>query len=106
MTEKKRQSKARIVNNSVPKAAGSGTGSGGGSGNGGPKVGAIYSCEVISKQKTGYEVYLLELEQYGFLPTENSYLIGIEIRVQFLCIHEDRLLLAELFPEDACDSKQ
>ncbi|MCC7530390.1 MAG: hypothetical protein IT342_17830 [Candidatus Melainabacteria bacterium] len=75
-------------------AAGGGGNSGGGSFY---KPGETVSCKVIGSEPGGYSVVISKDELPGFLPTQESLNIGAEISADFVCVHNNRILLSARF---------
>lgn len=72
-------------------AAGGGGNSGGGSFY---KPGETVSCKIIGSEPGGYSVMISKDELPGFLPTQESLNIGAEISADFVCVHNNRILLS------------
>lgn len=58
------------------------------------KAGQLVGCKVTGPEPGGYAVLIVKDNLPGFLPTENKLKIGEEILAQFVCIHNNRVLLS------------
>lgn len=58
------------------------------------KAGQLVGCKVVATEPGGYSVLIVKDNLPGFLPTENKLKLGEEILAQFVCIHNNRVLLS------------
>lgn len=93
MTRNLRLTEAQLIEFRLPKAAGGGSGSGGGGSF--YRGGEILTCTICQKEPGGYAVRIGSDNLPGFLQTESEHEVGMELRVQFVCIHRNRLRLSE-----------
>ena len=60
----------------------------------GYKAGQNVACKVMAAEPGGYSVILTKDNLPGFLPTEAKFRIGEELLAQFVCVHNNRVLLS------------
>lgn len=63
----------------------------------GYKAGQNVACRVMAQEPGGYSVIIPKDNLPGFLPTEAKLKIGEEILAQFVCVHNNRVLLSSRF---------
>lgn len=61
------------------------------------KPGDKVECRIVNKEHNGYGVIVLDGNLPAFLPTGNSYMINQIFEAQFVCVHENRMLLSTRF---------
>lgn len=67
----------------------------------GYKAGQNVACKVIAVEPGGYAVLLPKDNLPGFLPTEQKLKPGEEVLAQFVCVHNNRILLSSRFSTTA-----
>lgn len=60
----------------------------------GYKAGQNVACKVVAAEPGGYAVLITKDNLPGFLPTEARLRIGEEVLAQFVCVHNNRVLLS------------
>ena len=60
----------------------------------GYKAGQNVACKVVTAEPGGYAVLITKDNLPGFLPTEARLRIGEEVLAQFVCVHNNRVLLS------------
>lgn len=60
----------------------------------GYKAGQTVACKVVQAEPGGYAVLIPKDNLPGFLPTEAKLRIGEEILAQYVCVHNNRILLS------------
>ncbi|MBY0360224.1 MAG: hypothetical protein K2W82_19645 [Candidatus Obscuribacterales bacterium] len=60
----------------------------------GYKAGQLVSCKVVASEPGGYSVVIVKDNLPGFLPIEARLKIGEEVLAQFVCVHNNRVLLS------------
>lgn len=60
----------------------------------GYKAGQNVACKVVAAEPGGYAVLITKDNLPGFLPTESRLKIGEEVLAQFVCVHNNRVLLS------------
>lgn len=90
--------KAKIIEYEQLKAAAGGSGSGAGTGGTRIRAGQYVACKVLNAACGGYDVRLHKHNVLGFLPTEATLNDGDELVAQFVCIHNNRVLLSSWRP--------
>lgn len=60
----------------------------------GYKAGQTIACKVLAAEPGGYAVIIPKDNMRGFLPTEARLKIGEEILAQYVCVHNNRILLS------------
>ena len=60
----------------------------------GYKAGQTVACKVVHSEPGGYAVLIPKDNLPGFLPTEAKLRIGEEVLAQFVCVHNNRILLS------------
>jgi hypothetical protein len=60
----------------------------------GYKAGQNVACKVVAQEVGGYAVTTTKDNLPGFLPTEAKLKIGEEVLAQFVCLHNNRILLS------------
>jgi hypothetical protein len=60
----------------------------------GYKAGQTIACKVLAAEPGGYAVIIPKDNLRGFLPTEARLKIGEEILAQYVCVHNNRILLS------------
>lgn len=60
----------------------------------GYKAGQNVACKVVAAEPGGYAVLITKDNLPGFLPTESRLRIGEEVLAQFVCVHNNRVLLS------------
>lgn len=60
----------------------------------GYKAGQLVSCKVVAAEPGGYSVLIVKDNLPGFLPIEGKLKIGEEVLAQFVCVHNNRVLLS------------
>lgn len=60
----------------------------------GYKAGQNVVCKVVTSEPGGYAVHIPKDNLPGFLPTEAKLKIGEEVLAQFVCVHNNRVLLS------------
>lgn len=60
----------------------------------GYKAGQTVACKVVATEPGGYAVLIPKDNLPGFLPTEAKLRIGEEVLAQFVCVHNNRILLS------------
>jgi hypothetical protein len=63
----------------------------------GYKAGQNVACKVVAAEPGGYAVNIPKDNLPGFLPTEEKLKVGEEILAQFVCVHNNRILLSSRF---------
>lgn len=63
----------------------------------GYKAGQNVACKVVAAEPGGYAVIIPKDNLPGFLPTEEKLKQGEEILAQFVCVHNNRILLSSRF---------
>jgi hypothetical protein len=63
----------------------------------GYKAGQNVACKVMAVEPGGYAVICTKDNLPGFLPTEEKFKIGEEVLAQFVCVHNNRVLLSSKF---------
>src|SRR4030095_10519528 len=63
----------------------------------GYKAGQSVGCKVVAAEPGGYSVIIPKDNLPGFLPTEQRLKPGEEILCQFVCVHNNRMLLSSRF---------
>jgi hypothetical protein len=63
----------------------------------GYKAGQSVACKVVAAEPGGYSVIIPKDNLPGFLPTEQKLKVGEEILAQFVCVHNNRILLSSRF---------
>lgn len=58
------------------------------------KAGQTVLCKVLQKEPAGYAVILPKYNLKGFLPTEAHLKTGDELLAQYVCVHNNRILLS------------
>lgn len=58
------------------------------------RAGEWLKCKLIAIEPGGYSVIILDHQFQGFLPTEARLKIGDEIKAQYGCVHNNRILLS------------
>jgi hypothetical protein len=87
--------KARIIQYEQPKAAAGGGGSRGNGNGNGLRPGQNLVCTVVSSEPGGYAVIVTGMPNVpGFLPTQAILRSGEEILAQFVCVHNEQILLS------------
>lgn len=71
----------------------------------GYKAGQNVACKIVAPEPGGYAVIIPKDNLPGFLPTEDKFSIGEEILAQYVCIHNNRMLLASRFAAGSSSSK-
>ncbi len=102
----RKQPKPEIIEYKQLKAAAGGGGSGGsrggrgpsgGGGGGGFRPGQNLHCKVIKEEPGGYAMVIVTHNLPAFLPTQALLRPGDEILAQFVCVHNNRILLSARF---------
>lgn len=60
----------------------------------GYKAGQTIACKVLAAEPGGYSVIIPKDGARGFLPTEAKLKIGEEVLAQYVCVHNNRILLS------------
>lgn len=60
----------------------------------GYKAGQTIACKVLAAEPGGYAVIIPKDNMRGFLPTEARLKIGEEVLAQYVCVHNNRILLS------------
>lgn len=60
----------------------------------GYKAGQNVACKVVAAEPGGYAVLITKDNLPGFLPTDARLRVGEEVLAQFVCVHNNRVLLA------------
>jgi hypothetical protein len=60
----------------------------------GYKAGQTIACKVLAAEPGGYAVIIPKDNLRGFLPTEARLKIGEEVLAQYVCVHNNRILLS------------
>ncbi|MBX9686278.1 MAG: hypothetical protein K2X27_06220 [Candidatus Obscuribacterales bacterium] len=60
----------------------------------GYKAGQTLACKVLAAEPGGYAVIIPKDNLRGFLPTEARLKIGEEVLAQYVCVHNNRILLS------------
>ena len=60
----------------------------------GYKAGQTIACKVLAAEPGGYAVIIPKDNLRGFLPTEAKLKIGEEVLAQYVCVHNNRILLS------------
>lgn len=60
----------------------------------GYKAGQTVACKVVQAEPGGYAVLIPKDNLPGFLPTEAKLRIGEEVLAQYVCVHNNRILLS------------
>lgn len=98
MTKRLRIAKPEIIEYRQLRAAAGGSGSsGGGSGSGGYKAGERVVCTVFDSDKHGYKVVIQKDNLPAVLASCQVRKPGEEIVSVFVCVHNGRILLSEIF---------
>lgn len=97
-TGRRSKRQPKIIEYEQLKAAAGGSGSGTGSGNIGIRAGQFVACKVLRAACGGYDVKLHKHNVLGFLPTEATLNDGDELVAQFVCMHNNRVLLSSWRP--------
>jgi hypothetical protein len=63
----------------------------------GYKAGQNVACRVVAAEPGGYSVIINKDNLPGFLPTESQLRINEELLAQFVCVHNNRILLSSRF---------
>lgn len=63
----------------------------------GYKAGQNVACKIMASEPGGYAVLIPKDNLPGFLPTEAKLKIGEEVLAQFVCVHNNRVLLSARF---------
>ncbi len=63
----------------------------------GYKAGQNVACKIMAAEPGGYAVLIPKDNLPGFLPTEAKLKIGEEVLAQFVCVHNNRVLLSARF---------
>ncbi len=63
----------------------------------GYKAGQNVACRVLQAEPGGYAVIIPKDNLPGFLPTEEKLKVGDEVLAQFVCVHNNRILLSARF---------
>ena len=58
------------------------------------RAGESLACKILAAEPGGYAVIIPEYNLRGFLPTESKLRIGEEIIAQYVCVHNNRILLS------------
>jgi hypothetical protein len=72
----------------------------------GYKAGQNVACKVMAAEPGGYAVLIPKDNLPGFLPTEAKLKIGEEVLAQFVCVHNNRILLSGRFAGTAAATGQ
>lgn len=59
------------------------------------KPGQVLICRIVGRGPDGYTVVVVKDKLHGFLPSENKFEIGNEVKAQFVCMDKKRLLLSD-----------
>jgi len=96
---RRRPPKAIIIEYKQLRTAAGGSGaSGGGGGSGSPwRPGENLICRVMNSEPGGYAVVVKSGDLAGFLPTQAMLRPGTEIVAQYVCIHNNRILVSVRF---------
>ncbi len=70
----------------------------------GYKAGQTIACKVLAAEPGGYAVIIPKDNLRGFLPTEVKLKIGEEVLAQYVCVHNNRILLSARFSGQAGQS--
>ena len=101
MPKRTRAPKAKIIAYKQLKTAAGGSGASGGGSGGGfwtpYKPGWNVACQVNYAEKNGYAVTIQKDNLPGFIKTANTLKPGDEILGVFVCVHNGRILLSQLF---------
>ncbi len=62
----------------------------------GYKAGQNVACKVVAAEPGGYAVNIMKDNLPGFLPTDQKLKAGDEVLAQFVCVHNNRVLLSSL----------
>jgi hypothetical protein len=58
------------------------------------QLGQSVACKVLGAEPGGYTVWISMHKQQGFIPTERSLKDGEEILAQYICMHNNKMLLS------------
>ncbi|HEY9778165.1 MAG TPA: hypothetical protein V6C81_30655 [Planktothrix sp.] len=58
------------------------------------QLGQSIACTVLGAEPGGYTVWISMHNQKGFVPTERPLKDGEEIFAQYICMHNDKMLLS------------
>lgn len=58
------------------------------------KPGQMLKCKVLRPEPGGYAVIIVSINRVGFLPWEAPLKVGAEILAQYVCVHNNRILLS------------
>src|SRR5215471_19061435 len=72
----------------------------------GYKAGQSVGCKVVAAEPGGYSVIIPKDNLPGFLPTEQRLKPGEEILCQFVCVHNNRMLLSSRFSGSSAPAQQ
>lgn len=67
----------------------------------GYKAGQTIACKVLAAEPGGYAVIIPKDNLRGFLPTEARLKIGEEVLAQYVCVHNNRILLSARLSQGA-----
>ena len=91
---RRRPPKAMIIEYKQLKTAAGGSGTFGGGGGSGFRAGENVICRVVSSEPGGYAVVIKNGNWPGFLPTQAMLRPGNEIVAQYICVHNNRVLVS------------
>src|ERR1700733_8636482 len=72
----------------------------------GYKAGQNVVCKVVKDEPGGYAVIIPKDNLPGFLPTQAMLRTGEEILAQYVCVHNNRILLSARFSNTSVSIKQ
>lgn len=58
------------------------------------QLGQSVACKVLGREPGGYTVWISMHKQQGFIPTELPLKDGDEILAQYICMHNNKMLLS------------
>jgi len=90
---RRRPQKARIIEYKQLKTAAGGSGAASGGGGSGFRPGENLVCRTKNAEPGGYAVSIKNGDLPGFLPTQAMLRPGAELVAQYVCMHNNRILL-------------
>ncbi len=69
-----------------------------------PDPGENLNCKIIRPEEGGYEVFLAKYNCAAYLPTQSIYRPGDELVTTFVCVNNQRFMVAERFSPDRNES--